>query len=70
MRFQRDHALHLHRLGEKKEQAQKIAVIGRLPFRAGERLGDIANGRLDVADGIAQQKGRHRGAADGHHFMG
>jgi hypothetical protein len=33
------------------------------------KIEDIANGRLDVADGIAQQKGGHCGAADGHHLM-
>ena len=70
MGFQRDQALGLHGLGEQEQQAEQVAIIARLPARAGNHLAQRAADLFEIVDRAGDQHRGDGGAEDGEHFVG
>ena len=66
--FLQRHRVLLCDADQLEQQAEQIAVILLLPFRALEHLADILERMFGAGTIIADQKGAERGAADHDHF--
>jgi hypothetical protein len=60
MRFQRDDALGLHRLGQLEQQGEQVDIVLLLPLRTGQQLAEILQRLHDRAEGVADQERRRR----------